>query len=100
MQRSRIFHRTSYLREGYKRFTHLGAKRRLKWKQDSSNPSGFKRTTKYDWGNFISYLRKADNVMADINHDKSISAQGRKIWPKFHRLKKQAYEDIDKHKKG
>lgn len=84
----------------YKRFTHLGAKRRLKWKQDSSNPSGFKRTTKYDWGNFISYLRKADNVMADINHDKSISAQGRKIWPKFHRLKKQAYEDIDKHKKG
>lgn len=37
--------------------------------------------------------------MADINHDKSISAQGRKIWTKFHRLKKQAYEDIDKHEK-
>ena len=84
----------------YKRFTHLGAKRRLKWKPDSSSPSGFKRTTKYDWGNFISYLRKADNVMADINHNKSISAQGRKIWPKFHRLKKQAYEDIDKHRKA
>lgn len=84
----------------YKRFTHLGAKRRLKWKADSSSPSGFKRTTRYDWGNFISYLRKADNVMADINHDKSISAQGRKIWPKFHQLKKQTYEDIAKHKKA
>ena len=84
----------------YKRFTHLGAKRRLKWKADSSSPSGFKRTTRYDWGNFISYLRKADNAMADINHDKSISAQGRKIWPKFHQLKKQTYEDIAKHKKA
>ena len=84
----------------YKRFTHLGAKRRLKWKPDSSSPSGFKRTTKYDWGNFISYLRKADNVMTDINYDKSISAQGRKIWPKFHQLKKQTYEDISKHKKA
>lgn len=83
----------------YKRFTHLGAKRRLKWVADSSSPTGFKRTTRYDWGNFISYLRKADNVMADINHDKSISAQGRKIWPKFHRLKKLTYDDINKHKK-
>lgn len=83
----------------YKRFTHRGAKRRLKWVADSSSPTGFKRTTRYDWGNFISYLRKADNVMADINHDKSISAQGRKIWPKFHRLKKLTYDDINKHKK-
>lgn len=78
----------------YKRFTHLGAKRRLKWIADSSSPTGYKRTTVYDWGNFISYLNKANSVMMIINQDDNIAKQYKKVWKKFHMLKKRAYEEI------
>lgn len=71
----------------YKRFTHVGAKRRLKWIADSTSPTGYKRTTIYDWGNFISYLNKANSVMFKINKDNNIAKQYRKVWNKFHILK-------------
>lgn len=80
----------------YKRFTHVGAKRRLKWIADSTSPTGYKRTTIYDWGNFISYLNKANSVMFKINKDNNIAKQYRKVWNKFHILKKQAYKEIKK----
>jgi hypothetical protein len=48
----------------------------------------------YDWGNFISYLNKADAVMNDINKGNNISRQSRKIWKKFHEIKKKAYKEI------
>ena len=80
----------------YKRFTHVGAKRRLKWIADSTSPTGYKRTTIYDWGNFISYLNKANLVMFKINKDNNIAKQYRKVWNKFHILKKQAYKEIKK----
>lgn len=80
----------------YKRFTHVGAKRRLKWIADSTSPTGYKRTTIYDWGNFISYLNKANSVMFKINKDNNIAKQYRKVWNKFHILKKQAYKVIKK----
>ena len=70
----------------YKRFTHVGAKRRLKWIADSTSPTGYKRTTIYDWGNFISYLNKANLVMFKINKDNNIAKQYRKVWNKFHIL--------------
>ena len=38
----------------YKRFTHLGAKRRLKWLPDINSSSGYNRSTQTDWGNVIS----------------------------------------------
>lgn len=78
----------------YKRFTHLGSKRRLKWIADCSSPTGYKRTTFYDWGNFISYLNKANAVMKEINQGDNIVKQYRKVWKKFHMLKKQAYKEI------
>ncbi len=80
----------------YKRFTHVGAKRRLKWIADSTSPTGYKRTTIYDWGNFISYLNKANSVMFKINKDNNIAKQYRKVWNKLHILKKQAYKEIKK----
>src|SRR5690606_4460737 len=43
----------------YKRFTHLGSKRRLKWLPDENSPTGYSPSKEYDWGNFISYLNKA-----------------------------------------
>lgn len=78
----------------YKRYTHIGAKRRLKWIADSSSPTGYKRTAFYDWGNFISYLNKANTVMKSINKGNHISKQARKFWNRFHDLKKKAYCEI------
>lgn len=89
-----------YERRLYKRFTHVGAKRRLKWVADSSSPSGYRRTTIYDWGNFITYLNKANSVMSEINHDNNVAMQYRKVWKKFHRLKKKIYNDIEKYKRS
>ena len=78
----------------YKRFTHVGARRRLKWIADVSSSTGYRRTAMYDWGNFISYLNKANAVMMNINQGSNIARQYRKVWNKFHKIKKKAYKDI------
>ena len=79
----------------YKRFTHIGSKRRLKWLPDSESPTGYSRSTQYDWGNFISYLNKANLVMKEINGDDTIIKQYRKVWNKFYEIKKQTYQEIE-----
>ena len=79
----------------YKRFTHIGSKRRLKWLPDPGSPTGYSRSTQYDWGNFISYLNKANLVMKEINGDNTIINQYRKVWNNFHEIKKQTYETIN-----
>ncbi len=78
----------------YKRFTHVGAKRRLKWKPNKNSPTGYSKTTQYDWGNFISYLNKANFVMKQLNKDDSIMRQYRKVWRKFHEIKAKTYREI------
>ncbi|NCP60030.1 MAG: hypothetical protein GW839_06985 [Flavobacteriales bacterium] len=90
--------KSSKLHEGklYKRFTHIGSKRRLKYLPDPSSPTGYKKSKQYDWGNFISYLNKANEVMKSINGDDSIKQQYRKIWPNFHKEKSKAYSKIGK----
>lgn len=78
----------------YKKYTHLGAMRRLKWIPNEGASEGYKCSKEYDWGNFISYLNKADSMMNAINGDKSIAKQYRKVWNKFHKVKKYAYLEI------
>ncbi|MGB4772788.1 MAG: reverse transcriptase domain-containing protein [Chitinophagaceae bacterium] len=78
----------------YKRFTHIGAKRRLKWIPNDKSPTGYSQSKHYDWGNFISYLNKANYVMRKINMDDSISKQYRRVWNKFHEVKKATYLEI------
>ncbi|WP_343604812.1 reverse transcriptase domain-containing protein [Fluviicola sp.] len=80
----------------YKRFTHLGAKRRLKWLVDPKRPDSYIRSTQQDWGNFLSYLNKANSVMKSINGDDTIAKQHRKTWRKFHEVKKKTYMEINK----
>lgn len=82
----------------YKRFTHLGAKRRLRWLPDEDSPSGYSRSTQIDWGNFISYLNKANYIMKEINKDDTIANQAKKIWANFHKIKEATYQDIGKSK--
>lgn len=83
----------------YKRFTHYGSKRRLKWLPDPESPTGYTRSTQFDWGNFISYLNKANLVMREINCDDTIEKQYSKVWGKFHDIKMQTYREIGKSKK-
>lgn len=83
----------------YKRFTHIGSKRRLKWTSDISSPTGYKRSTQYDWGNFISYANKANSAMRNLNLDDSIARQYRKVWNKFHKIKKSTYDKLAKAKR-
>lgn len=78
----------------YKRFTHLGSKRRLKWLPDENSSTGYSPSKFYDWGNFISYLNKANQVMKEINKDDTIAKQYRKVWNKFHEVKKSTYKEI------
>lgn len=80
----------------YKRFTHIGAKRRLKWIKNPNNSTEYIRSTSYDWGNFISYIEKANQIMKIINKDDSISQQYKKIWKKFHDVKKDTYRELAK----
>lgn len=79
----------------YKRFTHLGSQRRLIWKPDPSSLTGYSRSTQYDWGNFISYLDKANSVMKVINKDDTIKNQYRKVWKIFNEIKAITYNDIE-----
>lgn len=78
----------------YKRFTHVGAKRRLKWIKNPNNSAEYVRSTSYEWGNFISYIEKANSVMKEINKDDSISQQYKKVWKKFHQVKKETYRKL------
>ncbi len=78
----------------YKRFTHVGSKRRLKWLPDPGSPTGYSRSVQYDWGNYISYLNKANSVMKEINGDDTIKNQYRKVWRNFHEIMKQTYMEI------
>lgn len=83
----------------YKRFTHLGSQRRMKWLPDENSPTGFSPSKQYDWGNFISYLNKANQIMKEINKDDTIARQYRKVWNKFHDVKEATYEEILNEKK-
>jgi hypothetical protein len=78
----------------YKRFTHLGSKRRLKWLADDNSSTGYSPSKQYDWGNFISYLNKANYVMKEINKDDTIIRQYSKVWNKFDKIKKVTYQKL------
>lgn len=78
----------------YDRFTFKGAKRRLIYKRDLNSESGYKKTKEQYWGNYISYLDKANRVMNPINNDNTIKKQYSKFWSKFGNEMKKAYREI------
>jgi len=70
----------------YKRFTYKGANRKLIHRPLKSNPKVYKPSKEYDWGNYLTYVNKADDAMKTINDNNTIKKQSRKVWSKFHRL--------------
>lgn len=72
-----------------KRFTILGGKRILKRIPDPSQPGKYLPDPEktYNWGNYFSYLMKANHVMNDLNEgNDAIKKQTRKFESNFHRL--------------
>lgn len=79
----------------YKRFTYKGAKRRLIYRPNPNSDTGYERTKEQYWGNYISYLEKANRVMKPINGDDTIKVQFSKFWPNFGKEMKKAYQEIE-----
>ncbi|RXG21109.1 reverse transcriptase/maturase family protein [Leeuwenhoekiella aequorea] len=70
----------------YKRFTHRGAKRRKIYHPSKTDPTKYVETRKYDWGNYLSYVYKANDAMISINKSDAIKYQSRRFWKRFHQL--------------
>jgi hypothetical protein len=72
----------------YKRFTHRGAKRKLICRPSKTDKTVYEKTNEYYWGNYLSYINKANESMKSINGNNFIRRQSRKFWKKFHDLVK------------
>lgn len=72
----------------YKRFTHRGAKRKLIYRPSKSDKTIYEKTNEYYWGNYLSYINKANESMKSINGDNYVKRQSRKFWKKFNDLMK------------
>lgn len=72
----------------YKRFTHRGANRKKIFRPSKSDPTKYEETNEYYWGNYLSYINKANDSMLSINGTDSIKRQSRKFWNRFHKLLK------------
>lgn len=78
----------------FKRFTYKGAKPHYVYRQSESNPKVYKKTSKRDWGNYLTYVIKADKVMQTINQNHEIKMQSRKAWHYFNKLMKKCIEQL------
>ncbi|MEZ4945469.1 MAG: reverse transcriptase domain-containing protein [Chitinophagales bacterium] len=72
----------------YERFTHKGAKRKLIHHPSAHDSKVYYETKKYNWGNYLSYVYKANDSMKMFNGSNAIKKQSRKLWRKFHSLMK------------
>ncbi|WP_026810516.1 reverse transcriptase domain-containing protein [Arenibacter latericius] len=83
----------------YKRFTYKGAKRRKLYTPDPLNPNKFKESFRYDWGNYLSYVNKANDAFRHFNQGDQIKRQSRKAWSNFHVLMVKSLNKIETKKK-
>lgn len=73
----------------YKKFTHVGANRRRIYQRHPSKSNIFIKSHRYDWGNFITYAKLAENTITD----NKIGGQLKGHWRKFHELMKEIEEN-------
>jgi hypothetical protein len=74
----------------YKRFTHKGAGRKLIYRPSKKDITVYEATKTFYWGNYLSYVYKANDTLRDLNGDDYIKHQSRKFWNKFNNLLKQS----------
>ena len=70
----------------YKRFTYKGAKRKLIYRPSISNPNIYEASKEFNWGNYLSYVYKANDTMFSLNRANFIKDQSSKCWTQFHKL--------------
>jgi hypothetical protein len=75
----------------FKRFTYKGSKRRMVL-------NGKTKTYRYDWGNYLSYVEKANASFKEFNNADVIKKQSRKSWNRFNKLMKTALKNIEEKK--
>lgn len=63
----------------YKRFTHLGSKRRRIFRRSNKSNKKWIITDRYDWGNFLTYANKSANTMTNS----FVKSQIKSHWAKF-----------------
>ncbi|MEN8191899.1 MAG: reverse transcriptase domain-containing protein [Bacteroidota bacterium] len=76
-------HNEIFKRRILKKYSYKGAKRRRKWVKNK-NGLGFIKSDFYNWGNFLSYAYKAENIMMK----NKIKIQTRRHWNKLNDLLK------------
>ncbi|RXK58845.1 hypothetical protein ESA94_15770 [Lacibacter luteus] len=72
----------------FRRFTYKGANRSIKFRPLAGNPKQYVKTKEYNWGNYLSYINKADQKMLNINGMNLIKRQSRRFWGRFNKLMK------------
>lgn len=77
----------------YKRYTTIGAQRRMIVKKVPHLPNTFIKTGEYDWGNFLTYASLAARVFPN----NKISNQIKNHWNKFHSIMKSKEKEIESH---
>lgn len=70
----------------YKRFTHKGSTRKLVYRPSKDDKTKYVATKEYFWGNYLSYIYKADKTMKQFTDSSSIKRQSRKLWRNFTKL--------------
>ena len=77
----------------FKRFTYRGAKRRQIF-------NGKTKTYRFDWGNYLSYVEKANVAFNDFNNNgNQIKKQSRKSWNRFNKLMNNSLNEVKESKK-
>lgn len=77
----------------FKRFTYKGAKRRM-------IRVGKTKTYRYDWGNYLSYIEKANITFKEFNGGNSIKKQSRKSWSRFNRFMVKSLKKVEESKRA
>jgi len=70
----------------YKRFTHRGAKRKMIFRPSKTNPAVYEKSKEFYWGNYLSYIYKANETMKTLNTTDVIKKQSRRLWKNFNKL--------------
>jgi hypothetical protein len=72
----------------YKRFSYKGAKRRLKFRPSREDRTRYVPSKEFHWGNYLSYIYKANFMFRPLNGGDTIKHQSRKFWKSFNSLLK------------
>lgn len=71
-----------FVRRIYKRFSYIGANRKMKFKRKSGTSDEWVQSKKYNWGNYITYAKLAYRTIKDY----TIKSQIKKHWKNINKL--------------